>query len=68
MKVISTTEKNIAIEMSHEHALMIVALVRETCCGTVMHAFETRVGHSPKIVAQMGKELFDILEEVEVSE
>lgn len=68
MRVLDKTDKNISIELTHEQALMIVALIREACFGTIMHGFEVRVGHSPEKVGEIGKELHKILESVDISE
>lgn len=54
--------------MAHEQALMIIALVRETCFGTVMHGFETRVGHLPEEVGEIALEMKNLLDAVDITE
>ena len=68
MKLVGNTETNISVDMTHEEALMIVALVREVCFGTVMHGFETRVGYPPRRVGEIATELHKILQAINVSE
>jgi len=68
MKLVSNTDAKISVEMTHDQALMIVALVRETCFGTVMHGFEARVGYPPDRVGEIAKQLYEILEAIDVTE
>lgn len=68
MRLLDNTDTTVSIEISHEHALMIVALVREACFGTVMQDFETRVGYSPRRVGEIARQLHEILETINVSE
>lgn len=68
MNLVHKTEAKVSIEMTHEQALMIVALVRETCFGTVMHGFEARVGYAPDRVGEIAKQLYEILEAIDVTE
>lgn len=68
MKLESKTDRTVTIEMTHEQALMIVALVRETCFGTVMHDFTTRVGYSTRQVGEIAQQLHELLEASGISE
>ena len=68
MKLESINDKNVTVEMTHEQALMIVALARETCFGTIMPNFETRVGHPPAQVGEVARQLHELLEASGVSE
>lgn len=68
MKLENKTNRTVTVEMTHEQALMIVALARETCFGTVMHDFETRVGHSPKQVGEVAQQLHELLDAFGISE
>lgn len=68
MKLCSKTDRTVVIEMSHEQAIMIVSLVRETCFGTVMHGFETRVGHPPEKVGGIALELKKLLDSADIVE
>ena len=68
MKITNKTDKNVSIEMTHDQALMIKALIRESCSGTPMYEFDTRVGFSQKTVGEIGPELNDLLFSVGVTE
>ncbi|KAB2720997.1 hypothetical protein [Brucella intermedia] len=68
MRLLAKTDEAVVVEMSYEQALTIVALVRESCFGTIMHGFETRVGHSPKAVGEIGTQLNQLLEAAGISE
>ena len=68
MRLLDNTDATVSVEMSHEHTLMIAALVREACFGTVMHDFETRVGYPPSRVGEIAKQLREILQTINVSE
>lgn len=68
MKLTNKTDHTVTFEMSHEEALMIMALVRETCAGTIMHGFDTRVGHSPREVGKIGSALYELLDDVGITE
>ncbi|PRA85903.1 hypothetical protein CQ054_10545 [Ochrobactrum sp. MYb29] len=68
MKITNKTDETVTIEMTHEQALMINALIRETCSGTPMFEFDTRVGYPLKTVAKIGPELNELLYEIGVSE
>ena len=68
MKITDMTDKAVAIEMTHKQALMIRALIRETCSGTPMDEFDTRVGYQLEVVKKLGSELQELLDEVEISD
>jgi len=68
MRLISNDERLVTVEMTQDQALTLVALIRETCFGTVMHGFETRIGQTPKQVGEVGADLKSILDEAGVTE
>ena len=67
MQLIDSDDQTIALRMTHNQALMLAALTRETCFGTVMHGFETRVGYPHKTVGETGVELHEILQYAGIS-
>lgn len=68
MNITNKTDETVTIEMTHDQALMIKALIRETCSGTPMFEFDTRVGYPLKTVAKIGVELNDLLYEIGINE
>lgn len=68
MKLISQTDQTISIEMTHDQALRLASLIRESCYGTLMPNFQSRVGSSPEDVGDIGKSLRQILNNLEITE
>ena len=70
MKRTDKTDKTVTIEMTDEQALMMKALVRESCSDALLYddEFTTRVGYPRKVVGEIGSELDRLLYEVGISE
>ena len=68
MKVTRKDEDHILLELTNVDALRLVALIRETCFGALLHGFETRVGSTPEEVGRIGSELNKALEDLSVVE
>lgn len=68
MKILNITSENISLEMTHEQALTLVAVIREACFGTVMPGFNSRVGRPPEFVGKIGTQLHELLEAANIVE
>ncbi|QJX01831.1 hypothetical protein HML84_04895 [Alcanivorax sp. IO_7] len=68
IKVIDNDGAKLTCEISHEEILIIMAGMREICCGVDIHAFDARIGYSKERVGVLVRQLRSILDEQGIDE